>query len=294
MPEQLISHQWDHPERHSATAVSVCEVKGAVAPRLSRMEAPRWILDYEFRPYGTYRVNASRSPARPRLPRTAHLYPPGVAYWEDTRRARGLRHSAWITFSAPREFPLRALIHEPFGYARFIDAHGELGAKMAEATRLAHQRGDAAFWQVQACLAQALAMLAAAARVDGETYRVQDFDSDGDASDFVRRVYMFLRSHIGERVHLQDIAGHLHTSRSNIAHRYRQEAGETPMRTLVRLRIAHARDRPIRAAPLKVIAAQLAFNDAFHLSRAFKKIEGLSPRDYRRKLRREARSAPRD
>jgi len=36
-----------------------------------------------------------------------------------------------------------------------------------------------------------------------------------------------------------------------------------------------------RGLPLKAIAQRLGFSDAFHLSKTFKRVEGISPRTFR-------------
>ena len=90
----------------------------------------------------------------------------------------------------------------------------------------------------------------------------------------------YLKAHLAERVTLQGIARNAHVSVSTLSHRYRKETGETPITTLMRLRIDHAKVLLQRRLPLKIIADRLGFSDAYHLSKAFKRVTGVSPRGF--------------
>ena len=101
-------------------------------------------------------------------------------------------------------------------------------------------------------------------------------------SDFVREVDLFLKSHLVERVTLDQIARHCHTSISALSHRYKKETGKTPMNALHRMRIDHAKALILRGFPLKSIGYDLGYSDEFHLSKTFKKITGISPREFKK------------
>ena len=259
--------------------ISVSEVTGVYAQYAKRVNAAVWALDYEFTTYGRYRVRSARNPWRPREPRTAHLYPAGATYWEDTRGETGFRHSAWVTFTGGEAAGLDRLVVPEAGYARFVDTGEEMGRLLRQAALAGQQRGESGFWQAQSLLMAALDMLFAARRVGRESYRIGAPASPTEP-DFVQRVQRFLRERLSERVTLADIAHHLRVSVSTLSHRYKRECGETPIETLARLRIAHARALLDRGLPLKAIAARLGFADAFHLSKTFKRLEGVSPRQY--------------
>ena len=61
------------------------------------------------------------------------------------------------------------------------------------------------------------------------------------------------------------------------------------MTRLINLRIDHAKHLLLRGVPLKQIAQEAGFSDAFHLSKTFKHVEGISPRGF---LHRAAGLAP--
>ena len=65
--------------------------------------------------------------------------------------------------------------------------------------------------------------------------------------------------------------------------RFRQVTGSSPIDWLRRERISHARRRLVESDdPIKQIAEQVGYNDAFYFSRDFKRYTGVSPSEYRR------------
>ena len=97
-------------------------------------------------------------------------------------------------------------------------------------------------------------------------------------------VTVFLRAHMVQRLSLAAMAAHLHVSVSTLSHRYRAETGESPIATLICLRIQQARNLLMKGQGLKTIAASLGFSDVYHLSKMFKRVEGRSPRQFMKAL----------
>jgi AraC-like DNA-binding protein len=93
-----------------------------------------------------------------------------------------------------------------------------------------------------------------------------------------------MKSHLSERLTLRRLAREAHVAVSTLSHAYRSQTGEPPMATLMRYRIDAAKGLLLKGYRLKAIAEQTAFSDAFHLSKAFKKLEGRSPRAFLRSL----------
>ena len=67
---------------------------------------------------------------------------------------------------------------------------------------------------------------------------------------------------------------------SSLCHKFRTESGEAPMTFRLRARIELAKTLALKGLPLKRVAEETGFFDAYHLSKAFKKAVGLSPRGY--------------
>jgi len=72
---------------------------------------------------------------------------------------------------------------------------------------------------------------------------------------------------------------------SAFAHAYPRRAGESPNRTVRRLKLEAAKRFLLQdGLNVKECAERLGFSSEFHFSRLFKRVEGMSPSDYRRAL----------
>src|SRR5688500_19393642 len=72
-------------------------------------------------------------------------------------------------------------------------------------------------------------------------------------------------------------------SRFHFSRLFRQSTGESPMRYVQRCRVEHAK-RLINQGDLRMIeiAVSLGFYDQSHFSRWFRKLVGMTPRDFAR------------
>ncbi|HYF50610.1 MAG TPA: AraC family transcriptional regulator [Planctomycetota bacterium] len=81
---------------------------------------------------------------------------------------------------------------------------------------------------------------------------------------------------------LAKLAASAYVSADYLRQLFRREYGIAPMRYLLSKRIEIARELlGLTQLPIGDIAARCGFNDVFYFSRAFKKIMGMPPRDYR-------------
>ena len=283
MRVRIVGHAWNLRSGLRPTVLSAAEVIGRHELSARSYSHPCWNVDEEFLSRGRSRVRSASRPWRERPVRTLHIYPPNTPYWEDweyMRRKDGTRHGAWLTFLGGPEAGLDDLVPPQYGYARFRDPAGILGRVLRRAARAGHQYGEAGFWEAQQALCEVISILLRSEHVAEETYQVPTSDPTSETSEIVQSVEAFLKERLAEKVTLKDIARRLHVSVSTLSHRYRDEADETPMATLARLRIGSAKALLLRGQKLRTVAAQLGFSDAFHLSRTFKRLEGISPRDF--------------
>jgi AraC-like DNA-binding protein len=84
---------------------------------------------------------------------------------------------------------------------------------------------------------------------------------------------------------IADLADDLGTSRFALLRRFKSDFGVTPHAFLLRLRVERARDRLARGGDLAEVAQDLGFADQPHFTRVFKKIVGITPGDYARRVR---------
>jgi AraC-like DNA-binding protein len=280
MRRLVIGYSWTAPQSVRPAALSAIDIQGEYPRSLQRVSRDCWVVDYEFAPYGFTRVQSPEMRWQKRLPNTLHLYPPHTIFWEDTRKERGRRHSAWIEFIGAEEASLERLISPRYCFVRFLDPLGRAANMFLNAARAGHDMGERGFWSAQASLCELIGIMLGAEHVDADTYRIRESGKTDESSEFVRKVESVLLDNISSPLTLEKCAQSLDVSVSTLAHRYRREAGETPMTTLARFRIQRAKMLLHKGYPLKAIADQFCFCDEFHLSKTFKRIEGVSPRKY--------------
>jgi AraC-like DNA-binding protein len=103
------------------------------------------------------------------------------------------------------------------------------------------------------------------------------------AGERLRPVTAFIRSHLADRLAVEDLAGAVYLSGSRLHALFRETLGRSPMAYVRELRLAEAR-RLLSATELAVseIAEKTGFANQFHFSRAFRKAAGMTPSAYRR------------
>jgi len=98
----------------------------------------------------------------------------------------------------------------------------------------------------------------------------------------VQRAVAYLHDHLAEPLDLDQLAEVSDLSRSHLTRLFRQHTGHTPMTYLRRARIERARQLLADVdLSIKQIARRCGFDDAYHFSRVFRQIDGLSPTLYR-------------
>jgi len=100
----------------------------------------------------------------------------------------------------------------------------------------------------------------------------------------IRECICFMHENLSSRLSVTDIAARVHVSPSRLSHLFKAETGTSIMSYLVRARIDEA--KRLLASPggnVNQVAEQVGFADPAHFSRSFKRAEGLSPSDYRRR-----------
>jgi AraC-like DNA-binding protein len=162
---------------------------------------------------------------------------------------------------------------------RVIDDQRGLLLPLVEQVVRHHALPGADALLAQGAFLQVLGRLLTAA-TNGDTLVIADDSSD---EDLVTRLDRHMRAGLGEPLSLAKLADAMGMSESGLSHAYRRLAGATPMATLRRMRIDAVKTHlTARRLSLAEIADLTGFADAFHLSRTFKRVVGISPRDYRK------------
>jgi AraC family transcriptional regulator len=97
----------------------------------------------------------------------------------------------------------------------------------------------------------------------------------------LQRVLAYLDEHLAEPVALADLAAVARASVFHFARQFRAAVGEAPHQYLIRRRVERAQDL-LRdgGLPPAQVAAAVGFVDQSHLTRHFKRLTGLTPRQF--------------
>lgn len=84
-----------------------------------------------------------------------------------------------------------------------------------------------------------------------------------------------------EPINLDDLAALVGMTRFSLAKRFRQRFGISPYRYVCQVRIRHAQTMMEQGLRPTEIASEIGFFDQSHLARHFKRLCGMTPRQYR-------------
>jgi len=249
-----------------------------------KMLQERWVLDYNFTAGEYVRLSSPSAPWQERPARVVHLYPPYLPYWESPGpggEPLGV-HCVYLLFTDTGVLRLEELLSPRTRSARFIDETGRVGELLNQLVRLGVEEQAAGYWSALALFYQIIALLHRATPHAEGVYSLAAETPAPAPSSLMHSVRAYFMEHLAERITLDDVAMHLGMSVSTLSHRYRAEAGESPMATLKRERITLTKTLLAKGYHLNAIACRVGFYDEFHLSKAFKQVEGVTPRSYQR------------
>lgn len=173
----------------------------------------------------------------------------------------------------------------PPAYEIQAPATAEFAARfgqMAAATATARTPAPAIRLQLRGWLLATLALFYPAA-TNAES--AEAATAAGAAWRRLEPVLAHVRRHLDRRVSVAELAAIAGLERAWFTTRFRRLTGLSPGAYMLRLRIEQAQIR-LRdpARKLETIAHETGFHDAFHFSKAFKRLTGRCPREFRRRL----------
>ncbi len=105
-----------------------------------------------------------------------------------------------------------------------------------------------------------------------------------DSSGRLAEVRAYLETHYSERITLDDLAERFFVNKFHLTRLFRAQYGSTILNYLLSLRISHAKELlRFTGLSMEEIGARCGMPEANYFSRAFRKIEGIPPSEYRRR-----------
>lgn len=92
----------------------------------------------------------------------------------------------------------------------------------------------------------------------------------------------YMRNHVDEDLHLEQLASLCNLSKFHFVRKFKTFTGHTPIQYFIQLKIEKAcRLLDNTQLSIKEISAQLGYPDSLYFSRLFKRVLGVSPKNYR-------------
>ena len=242
-----------------------------------------WVLDYLN--HGQQPQRLGHGKAFPRVSGVAALYAPGRDYGE-RQIAGGSVDESYLIFTARGavETALRQLTAVK-GCCHFRDPDQRIGASLRRVAELVFHRRPGFHLLAHGVLLELLGLLVTAAPLATHLRVVRPDSRTARHDDLIGAVERFIGDHIAGPVRVADLARHAKMSVSAFAHTYPRRAGESPYRTVQRLKLEAAKRFLLQdGLSVKECAERLGFSSEFHFSRLFKRLEGMSPKRYRQTL----------
>jgi len=259
-------------------AVSAAQFQAVPASPSRVIATACWLLEMVVE--GALEINAEGRGWRRREVATGVLYAPGSSYREratDPRRPRGYT-SLYVFFGdAGGELPRLLTLAGRFAWVEDSD---RVLAPLLRDIVTGLEGGPAAAVSATGSLYHVVARLLAA-ELRRDTLVIGS--AAAGIPDMIAALHRYMRENLAGTIRLRDLAACVGLSESALSHAYRRIAGRTPMAALRAFRVEAAKLHLIRGRlTLEAIAGLTGFADAFHLSRTFKTITGMTPREFRR------------
>jgi AraC-like DNA-binding protein len=106
--------------------------------------------------------------------------------------------------------------------------------------------------------------------------------SANEKLDVVDSAILYMQEHINENISLQDLSSHYNYSASRFSSLFKQKTGYAPIDYFIQMKMQKASQQlDFSSSSVKDIALSMGFDDPYYFSKRFRKIIGLSPKQYR-------------
>jgi AraC-like DNA-binding protein len=105
--------------------------------------------------------------------------------------------------------------------------------------------------------------------------------NDDETAQAVATAKQYIDEHFCEPIHLDDLAELVGMTRFSLSKRFRQRFGVSPYRYVCQVRVRQAQTMMEQGLRPTEIASEIGFFDQSHLARHFKRLCGMTPRQYR-------------
>jgi AraC family transcriptional regulator, arabinose operon regulatory protein len=100
--------------------------------------------------------------------------------------------------------------------------------------------------------------------------------------DCVDSAILYMQEHINENITLQELSNHYNYSASRFSSLFKQKTGYAPIDYFIQMKMQKASQQlDFTTSSVKDIALSMGFDDPYYFSKRFRKIIGLSPKQYR-------------
>lgn len=234
-----------------------------------------WVLDYSINWPGKFALQEMPWQERPQ--KVAHLYPPGKVYMEAI--SAGASKSSYILFKGDSG-TLRKLVDNYAGFAQIVDTDSRIMNLIREGAQAA-ANGYQGYWRLSEVFSRIMDILEHVLPDGSEPWRYRLNEQPADNHSLAKQIKIYLEQNYQKHITLDSIATEFNCSKSTIVHKFKKENVESVMGMLMRIRVEQSIPLLLSGTPLKEIAAVVGLPNEYYYSRIFRKIIGMSPKDYR-------------
>ncbi len=104
-----------------------------------------------------------------------------------------------------------------------------------------------------------------------------------DSKDDVQRAKEYILANISNNISVKDVADYVHLSPEYFSKLFKKEIGENVKNYIMRIKVDAAKDLLENPnIPVSIVASELGYSNFSHFTQMFKKLENITPSEYRR------------